>query len=343
MTPGGPYHGSPRPPTEEPAITAFLLLKPDCLRLGLTGEAEEAIIEAGLRIERRQTMVLSPADTRFLWSEYTDDGHVLARAFLDRYLTTGPSEALLVSGDDAFEGARRVKRRLRSRHALGMFANVVHAAETPAELARQRGYLFDGVTTAAAARHRPKGMDFRSVFDVPGLVEDLWPMLREDLPAPPPFPLDGSGTSVLVLGGDRDHTLDSTVSAIWPALPGVDPAHAVLLALSADRTGGFPIARGNRRSVARGHRALIEHGIRYCWQVSADEAGLPPAPPPARWKPPARPEPQTQPELQARPEPQDRPDACPVLPAPRHAHSAHPAGSAAAGPAAAASAPPPSR
>ncbi|MEU4564207.1 nucleoside-diphosphate kinase [Actinoplanes sp. NPDC023936] len=305
MDTGRPYHGSPRPPTEEPAITAFLLLKPDCLRLGLTGEAERAIIESGLRIERRRTLVLSPADTRFLWSEYTDDGHVLARAFLDRYLTTGPSEALLVSGEDAFEKARRVKRRLRSRHALGMFANVVHAAESPDELTRQRGYLFDGVTGATAARHRPKGMDFRTVFDVPRLVEDLWPMLQDDLPAPPPFPLDGSGESLLVLGGDRDHTLDSTVSAIWRALPGVDPAHAVLLALYADRTGGFPIAKGNRRSVARGHRALVRHGIRYCWQVSADEVGRPPAP--------------------------------------RPGHSALPAGSAAPGPAATASAPPPSR
>ena len=65
------------------------------------------IAGAGLAVVRRETLTLTPADVRVLWAEYSDDGHVLARAFLDRYLPSGPSEAIVVGGDNAFEKARQ--------------------------------------------------------------------------------------------------------------------------------------------------------------------------------------------------------------------------------------------
>ncbi|MEU4688856.1 nucleoside-diphosphate kinase [Actinoplanes sp. NPDC023714] len=265
------------PRIEEPTITSsFLLLKPDCLRQALTGEAERVIAGLGLTIEERRTVTLTPAGVRVLWPEYSDDGHVLARAFLDRYLTSGPSEVVVVSGEDAYEKCRLAKRELRGRYAIGVFANVVHAAESRSELARQMAYLLGGVTAAAEVRQRPRGMDFRAVIDIPALVDELWPLLQQDLRPPPPHRTDASGTWALILGGDRDHTLDSTVTALWQAFPGIDPARAVLLALYADRTGGYPIATGSRRSMVRAGKALKKHGIRHCWTVSA-----PPEPVPA--------------------------------------------------------------
>ena len=255
-------------------MNAFLLLKPDCLRHGLTGSALDAVAAEGLRVECRHVLRLTPADVRFLWTEYTDRHHVLARAFLDRYLTSGESEVLHVSGPDAFEAARRAKRRLRSLHARGVFANVVHAAERRGELARQAGRLLGRCAACAGPfvsdepplnPHRPGGIDFHRHFDVSALVDELWPALRDDLPETAPHRLDHRApVAAVVLGGDRAHTLDSTVSAIWQALPGIAPAHAVLLALHADRTGGFPIAIGGRRAAARGHRALLRHGLRNC-------------------------------------------------------------------------------
>jgi nucleoside diphosphate kinase len=272
------------PETEEPPIhteQAFLLIKPDGVRQGRTAEVERMAAAEGLTTGVRRTVTLTPADVRFLWAEYTDDGHVLARAFLDRYLTSGPSEAIVVHGPDAFEAARRIKRRIRGRHAVGVFANVIHAAESRAELARQTGHLFDGVTAAAPVRPRPAGIDFRAIFDVPKLVGDLWPVLQEDLLPPYPHRTGTPETDLLLLGGDRDHTLDSTVTAIWHALPGIAPAQAVHLALFADRTDGFPIAVGNRRAMARAERTLRKHGIRHCRRVSAG-----PVPPPAPRTPP---------------------------------------------------------
>ena len=270
---------------------AFLLLKTDCLRLGLTGAALDAVAGAGLRVECRHVLELSPTDVRFLWTEYTDRDHVLTRAFLDRYLTSGPSEVVHVSGPEAFEAARRVKRALRSRFALGVFANVVHAAERRGELARQATRLLGRCAACAGPflsdepllnPRRPGGIDFRRHFDVPALVEELWPVLREDLPEPAPYRLDARApVAAVVLGGDRAHTLDSSVSAIWQALPGIEPAHAVLLALHADRTGGFPIAAGGRRAAARAHRSLLEHGLRNCWliqDVRGDAAPVPASP-----------------------------------------------------------------
>ncbi|GIE74801.1 hypothetical protein Aph02nite_07510 [Actinoplanes philippinensis] len=245
-------------------MRAFVLLKPDCLRRGLGGDVERAAVAAGLTIDGRRAVTLSPADVRYLWSEYSDAGHSLTLGFLDRYLTTGPSALLLVSGPDAFEAARRVKREIRSRHADGPFANVVHAAEWPGELARQRDHLL-GLDNAdpPVSPPRPPGLDFRALVDVPALVAEVWPRIQGVPADPGPHRLD-DGAGAVVLGPDRDHTLDSTVTALWHALPGVAPARAVLLALHSGWSGGTPVAVGGRAARQRCLRALREHGIRNC-------------------------------------------------------------------------------
>jgi nucleoside diphosphate kinase len=249
-------------------VRAFVLLKPDCLRRGLSGEVERAAVAAGLMVDGRRAVTLSPADVRYLWSEYSDAGHSLTLGFLDRYLTTGPSEVLLVSGPDAFEAARRVKREIRARHADGPFANVVHAAEHPGELARQRDHLLGRENAdPPVSPARPPGLDFRDLFDVPALIDEVWPRIQGVPADPGPHRLDdGSGPAVL-LGPDRDHTLDSTVTALWHALPGVEPSRAVLLALHAGWSGGTPAAVGSRGALRRCLRTLREHGIRNCRQL----------------------------------------------------------------------------
>ncbi|MFC4071483.1 nucleoside-diphosphate kinase [Actinoplanes subglobosus] len=246
-------------------MRAFVLLKPDGLRRGLSGEVERAATAAGLTIDGRRAVTLSPADVRYLWSEYTDAGHSLTLGFLDRYLTTGPSQMLLVSGPDAFEAARRVKREIRSRHADGPFANVVHAAEHPGELARQRDHLL-GLDNAdpPVSAPRPPGTDFRGLVDVPALVAEVWPRIQGVPEDPGPHRLDDGSGGQVVLGPDRGHTLDSTVTALWHALPGVEPARAVLLALHAGWSGGTPVATGSRTARRRCLRTLRANGIRNC-------------------------------------------------------------------------------
>ncbi|WP_328470424.1 nucleoside-diphosphate kinase [Actinoplanes sp. NBC_00393] len=254
-------------------MNAFLLLKPDCLRRGLTRDVERTVSRAGLRITCRHRLDLTPDDTRFLWSEYTDSGHVLARAFLDRYLCGGPSEVLLLSGPDAFEKARQVKRSVRSRHAMGLFANVVHAAERPGELARQGNRLAGHcaacsspfpVSSSELNPVRPAGVDFREHADIARLVDELWPRLQVDLTPPAPFRLAGEPVAAVYLGGDRDHSLDSAVTAVWRALPGVPVGDALMLNLYAGRVGGYPIAVGGHAAVEQAYRVLRDHGIREC-------------------------------------------------------------------------------
>ncbi|WP_255689526.1 nucleoside-diphosphate kinase [Actinoplanes sp. DH11] len=292
----GPADGRSPRRTGITSELSFLLLKPDCVRQGLIGAAERTIADAGLTVEDRRQVRLSPADVRHLWAEYTDDGHPLARAFLDRYLTTAPSEIVLVSGEDAFERTRRVKRALRSRYAIGVFANVVHAAESRTELTRQRDHLFGGTSHDLSVPTRPAGLDLRAHFDVPALVNRLWPLLQQDLVPPSPYPLEvGLPEAAVILGSDRNRTLDSTVSAIWQALPGIDPGHAVMLALHTDRVGAYPVAAGGRRTVKRCWKALRHHGIQACGRATFPDAALPATPPPAHWSPPAAPRPTTPP------------------------------------------------
>jgi hypothetical protein len=170
-------------------------------------------------------------------------------------------------GPAAVAAARRVKREIRSRHADGPFANVVHAAERRGELARQRDHLL-GRDNAdpPVSPPRPPGLDFRQLFDVSALVGEVWPLIQGVPADPGPHRLDdGTGATVL-LGPDRDHTLDSTVTALWHALPGVEPSRAVLLALHAGWSGATPIAVGSRAAVRRCLRTLHDHGVRHCRQ-----------------------------------------------------------------------------
>ncbi|KUL37671.1 nucleoside-diphosphate kinase [Actinoplanes awajinensis] len=255
---------------------SVILLKPDCLATGRVPAVEAAITAGGLSIVCRHVLTLTPADVRFLWSEYTDDDHVLMRALLDRYLCAGPSEILHLRGPDAFEATRRVKRAVRSRYANGPFANLVHTAERRGELARQANHLL-GRCGECAARFtsdepaanpaRPPGRDFRRDVDVPRLVEAVWPALQSlDPPPPAPYPLDRHSppTAAVYLGADRAHSLDSAVTAVWTALPGVEVPRALLLTLYAGRVGGYPIGVGGHRAAARSHRVLVEHGVTAC-------------------------------------------------------------------------------
>ncbi|GAA1620308.1 nucleoside-diphosphate kinase [Actinoplanes couchii] len=310
---------------EEPSIDAFLLLKPDCLRLGLTGHVERVVEAAGLRVDGRFGVTLTPADVRALWAEYDDAGHRLTLAFLDRYLTTAPSEVLLVSGPDAFEAARRVKRKIRGMFANGPYANVVHAAEQRDELTRQRAHLVNATEKLAGkeksggeeksvGEEKPEGKEKSGgtgnsadegnppgkgkvepggsgkaangtvarrppgdvPFDVTAVVGEVWPLIQ-GIPADPgPVRLD-DGERAVFLAPDREHTLDSTVTALCHALPGTPARQIVLLALHAGFSGGEAIAIGSRSAVRRGVRALRERGIRNCWTD--------------RWQPPTTPAP----------------------------------------------------
>ncbi|BCY12224.1 nucleoside-diphosphate kinase [Actinoplanes sp. L3-i22] len=254
---------------------SFILLKPDCLRTNRTPAVEAAATAEGLRIACRHPVSLTENDVRFLWSEYTDGSHVLMRALLDRYLCAGPSEALLLTGPGAFEAARRVKRTIRSRYANGPFANLVHTAERRGELARQANHLFGRCPICAdpfvsdeplVNAPRPAGRDFRRDVDLPRLVDSLWPALQAPDPPPPaPHRLDGrSPTAAIYLGDDRAHSLDSAVTAIWSALPGVAVGHALQLMLYAGRVGSYPIAVGGPDAIAESHRTLLAHNFTAC-------------------------------------------------------------------------------
>jgi hypothetical protein len=168
-----------------------------------------------------------------------------------------------------------VKRSIRSRFANGPFANLVHTAERRGELARQANQLFGRCPECAtpfvcderlANPSRPAGRDFRADVDVTRLVDALWPSLQAtEPPAPAPHRLDDhTPASAVYLGADPAHSLDSAVTAVWSALPGIAVSDALVLMLYASRVGGYPIAVGGRRAVARSHRALLAHGITSC-------------------------------------------------------------------------------
>ncbi len=256
---------------------SFLLLKPDAIRADRVQAVTDQVTGSGLRVTCARDIVLTPAMVRLLWSEYTPLDHPLTFAFLDRYLCGRASRVLCVSGPDAFEASRRIKRAIRSRFSRGVFANVVHAAETRAELARQKAVLMEPCSNCTAIRYddaqdsvlRPSGLPAEEVESGLDAISEIWNELerldgRLDEPVPVRLGSDGGQLWGVLFGVDSYNSVDSAVAAVKWSLPGLDLVSALRLAIYAGRAEGHLIATGDEASVRACFASLKSFGIRNC-------------------------------------------------------------------------------
>jgi nucleoside diphosphate kinase len=256
---------------------SFLLLKPDAIRLDRVQAITDEVAKSRLTVICTRDIVLTPAHVRSLWSEYSPDIHPLTFAFLDRYLCAGVSRVLCVAGLDAFEASRRIKRAIRSRFSGGVFANVVHAAETRAELARQKAILMERCPNCAVIAHegdrdsvlRPSGLHIDEVEAGLDAIGEVWNELeRSDgrLEEPVPVQLGGDGGPLwgVLFGVDSYNSVDSAVAAVKWSLPGLDLVSALRMAIYAGRADGHLIATGDETSARACFASLKSFGIRNC-------------------------------------------------------------------------------
>lgn len=115
----------------------YIMLKPDALRRGLTGEILQRIERKGYRIVRMQTMQL---DEAILRAHYA---HIVDKPFFPdtvAYMTSGPVLAMVVEGEQAVKGMRMLMGATRFEDAMpgtirGDFAhstteNVIHGSDS---------------------------------------------------------------------------------------------------------------------------------------------------------------------------------------------------------------------
>jgi nucleoside-diphosphate kinase len=114
------------------------MLKPDCVRRGLIGEVISRIEKKGFEIAAIKMMRL---DEEILREHYA---HLKDEPFFPdivAYMTSGPAVAMIVRGDNAISGMRRLMGptkyeeaqagTIRGDYATSTRHNVIHGSDSP--------------------------------------------------------------------------------------------------------------------------------------------------------------------------------------------------------------------
>jgi len=132
-----------------PTQRSFVLLKPDTVRRGLVGAVLSRFEDKGLTIVAM--------DLRQVTGEMADQHYAehVERAFyppLRTFVTSGPSVALIVEGDEAIEvvralngatdGRKSAPGTIRGDYSLSNRENLVHGSDSPESAAREIALWF---------------------------------------------------------------------------------------------------------------------------------------------------------------------------------------------------------
>ena len=131
------------------AEKTFVLLKPDCMQRGLTGEIISRIEKKGFRIANIRMMKI---DQALLLRHYH---HIVDKPYFTRtveYMTSGPVIAIIVEGENAIHGMRLLigaaaggepaPGSIRGDFAVSETINIIHASDSPQTAAAEIDYFF---------------------------------------------------------------------------------------------------------------------------------------------------------------------------------------------------------
>lgn len=138
--------------TETPVQRSFVLIKPDAVRRGLVGTVLARFEAKGLRLVTLQLRQVTGEESDQHYAEHVD------RPFyppLRAFITSGPSVALVVEGDEAIEvvralngstdGRKAAPGTIRGDHSLSNRENLVHGSDSEESAAREIAFWFPGL------------------------------------------------------------------------------------------------------------------------------------------------------------------------------------------------------
>src|ERR1700709_1573999 len=127
-----------------PSQRSFVLIKPDAVRRGLVGNGTSRFAAKGLRVVAMELRQVTGEESDQHYAEHVD------RPFyppLRTFITSGPSVALVVEGDEAIEGVRAphgatdgrkaAPGTIRGDYSLSNRENLVHGSDSPESAARE--------------------------------------------------------------------------------------------------------------------------------------------------------------------------------------------------------------
>lgn len=131
------------------AQRTFVLIKPDAVRRGLTGQVLSRFESKGLTLVAMKLVQVDEELADRHYAEHVD------KAFyppLRTFVTSGPSVALVLSGDEAIEvvralngatdGRKAAPGTIRGDWSLSNRENLVHGSDSPESAEREIGLWF---------------------------------------------------------------------------------------------------------------------------------------------------------------------------------------------------------
>ena len=136
-------------PAQPDAQRTLVLLKPDAVRRGLVGAIVSRFEDRGLRIVAMEQRTIDPETADRHYAEHVEKGfYPPLRAFV----TSGPSVALVVEGDEAIEvvrllngatdGRKAAPGTIRGDYSLSNRENLVHGSDSTESAAREIAFWF---------------------------------------------------------------------------------------------------------------------------------------------------------------------------------------------------------
>ena len=132
-----------------PTQSTLVIVKPDAVRRGLTGEVLSRIERKGLRIEELKMMRVSKALARKHYAEHS--GKPFFGELVD-FITGGPVVVAKVGGRDAVtvvrtlmgstDPAAAAPGTIRGDFGIEITENLVHGSDSPASAKRELGLFF---------------------------------------------------------------------------------------------------------------------------------------------------------------------------------------------------------
>lgn len=129
--------------------STYVMIKPDAVSRGLIGSIVKRFEDAGLKIERMELGVVTPAQAAANYAEHEGKPFY---AGLVEYVTSGPVVKMVISGENAVAVCRKLigatnpadaaPGTIRGDFGLILDANVIHGSDSPASAEREIGIFF---------------------------------------------------------------------------------------------------------------------------------------------------------------------------------------------------------
>jgi nucleoside-diphosphate kinase len=131
---------------------SFVLIKPDAVRRGLVGAVLSRFESKGLQLVSLQLRQVTGEEADQHYAEHVDKPFYPP---LRTFITSGPSVALVVEGDEAIEvvralngatdGRKAAPGTIRGDFSLSNRENLVHGSDSPESAAREIAFWFPGL------------------------------------------------------------------------------------------------------------------------------------------------------------------------------------------------------